>query len=77
MRSLLLAAAAVLLSVESVAIHAADTTPLKALPAIDAAAVLAHIKVLASDEFEGRAPGTAGEEKTVAYLDRASSRRSA
>lgn len=25
-------------------------------------------KVLASDEFEGRAPGTAGETKTVAYL---------
>ena len=25
-------------------------------------------RVLASDEFEGRAPGTAGEEKTVAYL---------
>jgi Zn-dependent M28 family amino/carboxypeptidase len=27
-----------------------------------------HVRVLASDEFEGRAPGTAGEEKTVAYL---------
>ena len=27
-----------------------------------------HIKVLASDDFEGRGPGTAGEEKTVAYL---------
>ncbi len=27
-----------------------------------------HIAVLASDEFEGRAPGTPGEEKTVAYL---------
>jgi len=27
-----------------------------------------HIKVLASDEFGGRAPGTAGEDKTVAYL---------
>ena len=26
------------------------------------------MKVLASDEFEGRAPGSAGEEKTVAYL---------
>ena len=30
--------------------------------------VLDHIKVLASDEFEGRGPGTAGEQKTVAYL---------
>lgn len=31
-------------------------------------AILEHIKVLASDEFEGRAPGTRGEELTVAYL---------
>ncbi len=27
-----------------------------------------HIEVLASDEFEGRAPGTKGERKTLAYL---------
>jgi Zn-dependent M28 family amino/carboxypeptidase len=27
-----------------------------------------HIRVLSSDEFEGRAPGTPGEEKTVKYL---------
>ncbi len=26
------------------------------------------VKVLASDEFEGRAPGSPGEEKTVPYL---------
>ena len=26
------------------------------------------VKVMASDEFEGRAPGTVGEDKTVAYL---------
>lgn len=36
--------------------------------AIDPSAVLEHIKVLASDEFEGRAPASPGEEKTVAYL---------
>src|SRR4051794_28129497 len=30
--------------------------------------LLRHIKVLASDEFEGRAPGTPGEGRTVAYL---------
>jgi Zn-dependent M28 family amino/carboxypeptidase len=35
---------------------------------IDAAQLSEHVRVLASDEFEGRAPGTAGEEKTVAYL---------
>ena len=27
-----------------------------------------HIRTLASDEFEGRAPGSAGEEKTVAFM---------
>src|SRR6188508_89592 len=30
--------------------------------------MLAHIKALSSDEFEGRAPGTAGEEHSVNYL---------
>ncbi len=38
------------------------------LDAITADGILRHTKVLASDEFEGRAPGTAGEERTVAYL---------
>jgi Zn-dependent M28 family amino/carboxypeptidase len=37
-------------------------------PAIEGRAVLEHTKVLASDAFEGRAPGTPGEERTVAYL---------
>ena len=27
-----------------------------------------HIEILASDEFEGRQPGSVGEEKTVAYI---------
>jgi Zn-dependent M28 family amino/carboxypeptidase len=41
-----------------------------ALTTDDAAAarILEHIKVLSSDEFEGRGPGTPGEDKTVAYL---------
>jgi len=38
------------------------------IPAIDGSAILDHINVLASDEYEGRAPGTKGEELTVAYL---------
>ena len=37
-------------------------------PAIMATAVLAHTKVLASDEFEGRAPGTKGEQLSVTYI---------
>ena len=39
------------------------------LPPIDADAVLAHTKVLSSDEYQGRAPGTKGEELTVRYLE--------
>ena len=35
---------------------------------IDATQLSGIVKVLASDEFEGRAPGTPGEEKTIAYL---------
>lgn len=37
-------------------------------PVLGAAALSRHTKVLASDEFAGRAPGTAGEAKTVEYL---------
>src|ERR671912_630967 len=68
MRSLLLAFIALLVAAVTLVVRAADPVPLKALPAIDAAVVLAHVKALASDAFEGRAPGTPGEEKTVAYL---------
>ncbi|MBP1604256.1 MAG: peptidase, partial [Acidobacteria bacterium] len=39
-----------------------------ALPAFTADAVMAHVKVLASDEYEGRTPGTKGEGLTVAYI---------
>jgi Zn-dependent M28 family amino/carboxypeptidase len=35
---------------------------------IDQNAILERIKVLASDEYEGRAPGTKGEDLTVKYL---------
>jgi Zn-dependent M28 family amino/carboxypeptidase len=37
-------------------------------PAIDGNRVLEHTKVLASDAYEGRFPGTKGEELTVAYI---------
>jgi hypothetical protein len=39
-----------------------------ALNSITDDGLLKHIKVLASDEYEGRAPGTDGETLTVAYL---------
>jgi Zn-dependent M28 family amino/carboxypeptidase len=42
--------------------------PEPTFPAIDGRTVLEHTRVLSSDAFEGRAPGTKGEERTVAYL---------
>jgi Zn-dependent M28 family amino/carboxypeptidase len=39
------------------------------MPQIDHNAILERIKVLSSDEFEGRAPGSRGEELTVQYLE--------
>lgn len=49
----------------------ADTANLQpALQSITAADILERTKVLASDAFEGRAPGTAGEDSTVNYLVR-------
>jgi Zn-dependent M28 family amino/carboxypeptidase len=35
---------------------------------IDTAKLSEHIRILASDEFEGRGPATPGEDKTVAYI---------
>ena len=37
--------------------------------AMNAGTILERIKVLASDEYEGRAPGTKGEDLTVRYLE--------
>src|SRR5215831_8901503 len=42
--------------------------PMKAWKSITPEGLLKHIRILASDEFEGRAPATAGEQKTVEYL---------
>src|SRR5436305_14790641 len=39
-----------------------------ALEAITPDGLLAHIKILASDEFEGRAPGSKGEELSIKYI---------
>jgi Zn-dependent M28 family amino/carboxypeptidase len=49
---------------------AVDELALRLQPALEAITpdgLLAHIKILASDEFEGRAPGTKGEELSVKY----------
>lgn len=48
-------------------IQVTDVAP-AALNTITSDDILRHTRVLASDEFEGRAPGTRGEDLTVKYL---------
>jgi Zn-dependent M28 family amino/carboxypeptidase len=55
---------------ENQAVASDSTTLQPALQSINANDLLQHIKVLASDAFEGRSPGTAGEDSTVNYLTR-------
>jgi Zn-dependent M28 family amino/carboxypeptidase len=59
-------------SAEPPAAAATDTTaPLAVakMPSFDAARMMTDIKALSSDEFEGRAPGSKGEELTVKFLE--------
>src|SRR5438067_6635361 len=52
-------------------IFAADKPEEKLKPSLDVItpdALLAHIKILSSDEFEGRSPGTKGEELSIKYI---------
>lgn len=54
-----------------VTLFAEDKVAEKLKPALDVItpdALLAHIKILASDEFEGRAPGSRGEELSIKYI---------
>ena len=44
--------------------------PARALQAISGDSFVTNIRTLASDEFEGRGPGTAGEAKTTAFLQK-------
>jgi Zn-dependent M28 family amino/carboxypeptidase len=54
---------------EAASVVPANPTPITSLPSIDPARLLEHIKTLSSDKFQGRAPGTEGEQLTVAYLE--------
>jgi Zn-dependent M28 family amino/carboxypeptidase len=65
---LVLAAAAACRADERKAEALAPVDAQRAAAAIDERELLRHIALLSSDDFEGRAPGSAGEEKTVAYL---------
>ncbi|MGQ0720583.1 MAG: M28 family peptidase [Candidatus Eiseniibacteriota bacterium] len=48
--------------------HAGPAVPEGVLESIRSEDLARHIEVLASDEFEGREPGTPGQEKTLRYL---------
>jgi Zn-dependent M28 family amino/carboxypeptidase len=55
------------------AVHAADRPGVDLKPAFErmtAEGLFAHIKTLASDEFEGRGPGTIGETRSVEYISK-------
>jgi Zn-dependent M28 family amino/carboxypeptidase len=55
----------------ALSLFAADKPEEKLKPALDVItpdALLAHIKILSSDEFEGRSPGTKGEELSIKYI---------
>src|SRR5881398_1084191 len=61
----------VILCAAATSLLAADELALRLQPALEAITpdgLLAHIKILASDEFEGRAPGTKGEELSIKYI---------
>ncbi len=55
----------------STALPGESSTPLSrpVCRCVDGSRILEHTRTLASDEFEGRGPGSAGEEKTVRYLE--------
>jgi Zn-dependent M28 family amino/carboxypeptidase len=49
-------------------LFAANDPPKSAVDSITADGLLRHIKALSSDKFEGRAPGSKGEELSVKYI---------
>jgi Zn-dependent M28 family amino/carboxypeptidase len=55
-------------SVAAVAIMVTFSSAAETKPSVSAERLLSRTTVLASDEFEGRAPGSPGGEKTVEYL---------
>jgi hypothetical protein len=51
------------------ALLTASTAVIADAPVFPEATYREHIEVLSSDAFEGRAPGTEGEKKTLAYIE--------
>ena len=50
------------------ALLAVAAAPVSAKVSVDPDRIVEDVKTLASDTFEGRAPGTTGEERTIGYL---------
>jgi hypothetical protein len=42
--------------------------PAEAITVVDSGTLMSYVRVLAADSLMGRAPGTPGEDKTIAYL---------
>jgi len=53
----------------SAATTSAEPVPAEAIAAMDTGTIMQHIRVLAHDSLMGRQPGTAGEDKSVAYIE--------
>ena len=47
----------------------APAVPLASMPKIDGAAILDTVKKISADKFQGRMPGTVGEDMTVGWLE--------
>jgi Zn-dependent M28 family amino/carboxypeptidase len=69
----LIAAAAFLAACATSSASHIDTRAVAAFahPSLSADSLIGHVRVLASDEYEGRAPGTHGEALTLGYIQRA------
>jgi len=61
------ALAAVMLMLNSCGPKEHDFTA--ALASLDTAELIEDVKILGSDEFEGRLPSTPGEEKTIKFIE--------
>jgi Zn-dependent M28 family amino/carboxypeptidase len=64
--------AAMVLSLSAAGLLARETSPRSTRHVsrvVDSSRLLADVRVLASDTFEGRGPGSAGEDRTVQYLE--------
>ncbi len=54
----------------SLAATLVQSPPDAGVKSFSAERILAHIRTLSSDEFEGRGPGTKGEELSIAYMEK-------